>query len=433
MERKGISIYLRVWRAVFLYAVLAAIASVACFFFIFFSYSLSDRPLGDELDRELLRFPFLVQSVILFFFLGSLLRVFAEKDGGLRDEIYRGEESVKSLGAALRTVLCAKLFWVETAVLLALPLLLPMECGFYPLYFLLFGKATFGRALQKMLLLCILWPMTFALSLWQHTSALYTWHEAKVAGRDAETGKLLSPVAATAALYGIALLCIPPIVSILLGALSALAAISLSLVGAVIFGALLFIYLLRYPRAWRIRRRFLKNLRERCEKYGFSLSEIKRPYASLFRLGDGVSFTVSANGKTYACKLLAGLARHNAMALSPSGIASVIHVIGLRIGPRNSPAGMRATFFHAPDGKADRMLHARWFQHLELFRYTTKTDFSFESPHQRILIVNPVPYALFGGTETQASPIDNGDTVGGYKVFAGTAFLNALERNCLDK
>ena len=40
---------------------------------------------------------------------------------------------------------------------------------------------------------------------------------------------------------------------------------------------------------------------------------------------------------------------------------------------------------------------------------------------------------LFGGTETQASPIDNGDTVGGYKVFAGTAFLNALERNCLDK
>ena len=121
------------------------------------------------------------------------------------------------------------------------------------------------------------------------------------------------------------------------------------------------------------------------------------------------------------------------MALSPDGIAGVIHVIGLRIGPRGSAANMGATFFHAPDGKADRMLHARWFQHLELFRYTTKTDFSFESEHQRVLIVNPVPYALFAGTESHACPIDNGDTVGAYKVFAGTAFLNALERNCVEK
>lgn len=433
MKRQGLSAYLRVWRAIALYAIFVAVAGIACFFFVFFSYSLSDRPLGETLDRELLLFPFLVQSIVLFFFFGSLLRVFAVRDGSMREEIYTDASCVKGLRDCLRAVLGARLFWIETAVLWALPLLLPMECGFYPLHFVLFGGATLGRAVQKLLLLAILWPMIFALNLWQRIAALYTWQEAELAGQSTEIGRLGAPIAATSLFYGAALLFIPPIVSVLLAALAALAAISTSLVGVAIAGVCLLLFLWRYPRALLIRRKFLKNLRKRCAECGFVISKIKRPYASVFRIRGGVDLTVTANGKSYDCKLLAGLSRYNAMALSPDGVASVIHVIGLRIGPRHSPAGMRATFFHAPDGKADRMLHARWFQHLELFRFTTKTDFSFQGEHKKILIVNPVPYALFGGTEQHARPIDNGDTVGEYKVFAGTAFLNALERDCLEK
>lgn len=432
MEQKAVGLYLRIWRAVALYAVFAAVMALSCLLFIFFGYSLSDKPLGDALDRELFLFPFVVQSVILFFFLGSLLRVFAERDGRMKHSIYPGAERIGTFWQSARLVLSSRLFWTELGVLCALPLLLPMECGLFPLYFLLFGKATFSRALQKLLLLCILWPLLFLLSLWQHVNALYTWQETEISGRPDDTGKLIAPLLGTAALYGAAMLFIPPIVSVLLGALAALASISFSLVGAVVGGALLLLYLWRYPRAFLIRRKFLKKLRARCKACGFELSDIKRPYASILRMRDGLSFTVTANGKRYACKMLAGLARHNAMSLSPDGVAHVIHVIGLRIGARHA-AGMRATFFFARDGKSDQMLHARWFQHLELFRFTTKTDFSFESDTQKILIVNPVPFALFAGTEQRACPIDNGDTVGDYKIFAGTAFLNALERDCVDK
>ncbi len=431
-QSKAASVYLRIWRAVALYATFAAVAAPACLLFIFFGYSLSDKPLGDTLDRDLFLFPFFVQSVLLFFFLGSLLRVFARRDAVMRADIYPGAEQVGGFLKSVRLVLRCRLFWIELCTLAALPLLLPMECGFYPLYFLLFGKATFSRALQKLLMLCILWPLLFVIALWQHTDAIYTWQEAELAKRPDNAKQLISPVLGTAALYGTALLCIPPIVSVLLGALAALAAISLSLVGAVIIGILLLCYLWRYPRALLIRRKFLKNLRERCEKCGFELSSLNRPYRSLLRIGDGFSFTVKANGKAYTCKLLAGLSRHNAMSLSPDGVAQVIHVIGLRIGARHA-AGMRATFFFSSEGRSDRMLHARWFQHLELFRYTTKTDFSFEGDGQKVLIINPVPFALFAGTAEHARPIDNGDAVGNYKIFAGTAFLNALERDCVDK
>ncbi len=423
-------LYLRVWRAVALYAVFAAVSAAACFFFIFFSYSFTDRPLGDTLDRDMFFYPFLVQGVVLFFFLGSLIRTFAERDAVMRDELYEGAENVGGFRQNAGAVLRSKFFWTEFAVLSLLPLLLPLECGFYPLTYALFSHATLSRAAQKALLLCIVLPLTFALLLWHHAGAFYTWQEAEIAKRPDNTRQIAGPVAGTAALYFICLLLIPPVLSALMLALSFLASVSLSLVGAALLAAVLLGLLLRYLRALRIRHKFMKNLRQRCEKCGFELSAVHRPYRSVLRPSDGVDFTVKAHGKTYSCKLLAGLSRGNAMALSPEGIAYTVHVIGLRIRPPRSV--YRTTYFM--QGDARKMLGGEsWYTHMELFRFTTKTDFSFAGDGQRILIVNPVPYALYAGTEKHASPIDNGERVGAYKVFTGSAFLNALERNCVDK
>jgi hypothetical protein len=267
------------------------------------------------------------------------------------------------------------------------------------------------------------------MSLWHHTNAVYLWQEEEIAQRPVNDNGPTAPALKTGALYFLCLLFIPPVISVLLLALSFLASVSLSLVGVAILSVVLLCVLLRYLRALRIRRKFLRNLRERCKKCGFSLSRVNRPYRSVFRLKDECSFTVEANKKTYSCKLLAGLARGNAMSLSPDGIAHVIHVWGLRILPGRR-ALASAEFLggrsHAPGGN-------RWHQKLEILRYTTRTDFSFEGEGQRILIVNPVPFALFAGTEACATPIDNGADVGPYKIFAGTAFLNALERDCIEK
>ena len=428
-NNKIVPLYLRVWRAIALYAVFAAVGAIACFFYVFFSYSFTDRPLGDTLDRDMFLIPFAVQSVILYFFIGSLIRVFAQHDAAAKAELYPGAEQVGSFTDIAKTVLRCKLFWVELASLAALPLLLPPECGFYPLVYFLFSGTTLTRGVQKLLLLCITWPILFGVSLWHHTNAVYVWQEAEIAKRRDDTRELAGPIAATSVLYFVCLLLIPPALSVLLTALSFLASISFSLIGLAILIALLLCLALRYLRALRIRRKFLKNLRQRCEKCGFSLSPIKRPYRSVFRLKDGCDFTVSANGKQYFCKLLAGISRCNAMSLSPDGVAHVIHVWGLRILPgRRMHAS--AEFF----GGSQRALGGKqWYQKLEIFRFTTKSDFSFTGEGQRVLIINPIPFALFAGTEGNAQPIDNGAAVGPYKVFAGTAFLNALERDCIER
>ena len=236
----------------------------------------------------------------------------------------------------------------------------------------------------------------------------------------------------TCALYRVCLLLLPGIISILLSALFSLAAVSFSLVGVVIAAVILLGFLLRYIRALCIRRTFFKNLRQRCEKCEFSLSRIKRPYRSIFRIKDEISFTVKAHDKLYSCKLLAGLARGNPMSFSPNGTVHVIHSFGLRILPARGL--YNHTVFHAPDGRSDQMLHAAgWYQRLEIFRFTTKTDFTFEGDGQKVLIVNPVPVALFAGTDKSSRSIDNGEAVGDYRIFTGSAFLNALERDCVEK
>ena len=429
-SQKIFPVYLRIWRAIALYAVFAAAVAIADVFFIFFSYSFTDRPLRDQLDRDMFFFPFLVQGVILFLFLGSLIRIFAERDAAMREEIYPGAEQVGGFRENAKAVLHARLFWIEFAVLALLPLLLPLECGFYPITYVLFSHTALSRGVQKLILLCIVAPAMLLMLLWHHVGALYTWQEAEIAQRPDNSRALAGPVLTTAALYMAALLLLPAIITALLSALSFLATISFSLVGIVIATAILLMLSLRYLRALHIRRKFLKNLRERCEKCGFELSRIQRPYRSLLRIGEGFDFTVKANGKTYSCKLLAGLSRGNAIALSPQGVASTVHIVGLRILP---PRHMyQATYFM--QGDARRMLGGgTWYSHMELFRFTTKADFSFEGEGQKVLIVNPVPYALLAGTEAHAHPIDNGETLGDYKVFAGTAFLNALERDCIDR
>lgn len=51
----------------------------------------------------------------------------------------------------------------------------------------------------------------------------------------------------------------------------------------------------------------------------------------------------------------------------------------------------------------------------------------------KVIIVNPVAKELMTGKDGRNVPIDNGDDVGGYKVYAGTAFVNALRRDTVDK
>ena len=67
----------------------------------------------------------------------------------------------------------------------------------------------------------------------------------------------------------------------------------------------------------------------------------------------------------------------------------------------------------------------------EMFRSVSTFDYRFDAEGEKILLFNPVPTFLFRKAEDETScPLDNGETVGEYKVFSGNGFLRALERDC---
>lgn len=207
-----------------------------------------------------------------------------------------------------------------------------------------------------------------------------------------------------------------------------------------VIAAILVFVVLRYARAIRIRRKFLHSLKETCQKSGYTLSKIQKPYRSLFFITEGISFSVQdPSGKQHDCKLLHSIKRTAPMFFHSDGFATSI-----------SPV----SFFKA-----------------ELFYRVKTMPYSFDSEHQKCVIVCPIPRAFYARNESSESEVDSavteskmifagiggamgrvgglhqmslpknarsreldiGDTFNGYKFYNATGFLNAIEYNVFDR
>ena len=162
--------------------------------------------------------------------------------------------------------------------------------------------------------------------------------------------------------------------------------------------------LFRGIRALNKRRAFIKQLKTACSRKGYELSEIKVPFKSLFQPYTGESFTVQTDKKIYSCKLLCSLKKSVPMVLHEDGRGEHIHIISI------GKKGAR----------------------LEIFRYVKAFNFGYESEHDKVLIVVPVSKFMQTNRAGKIFDVDNGEVIGDYKMFAGTGFINALERECID-
>ena len=149
------------------------------------------------------------------------------------------------------------------------------------------------------------------------------------------------------------------------------------------------------------RKKFIKKLRAICDEYRCSLSEIKHPYKSLFKKYNEYNFEFERDGKTYTCKFLSSKHRLRPMTFYEDGIGAVAKVIRIK--------------------------------KTELFRINKYFSYSFESEGKKLLVINPVPKMLYISERGQTLLIDNGDRVGEYKIYSGTALINAIDRNTLDR
>lgn len=184
----------------------------------------------------------------------------------------------------------------------------------------------------------------------------------------------------------------------------------------ILFSVISAVILLRRLRAFKIRKKFIHNLRKFCKEYGFELSEIKHPYRSVFLRDRGYNFTVKAYGKTYACKILSALSKDAKMIF----VDETMGYFKTALKVKNSELALyRKKFYHGFD--AENADH--------------KVLIVSPSPHTMLAINTKVAFQSENVTYVKEGRefkyVDNASNIFGTTVFSGSAFLNALERNCL--
>lgn len=160
-----------------------------------------------------------------------------------------------------------------------------------------------------------------------------------------------------------------------------------------------FVY--RNISAFLKRRKFLKKLKAICDEHRCSLSEIKHPYKSLVKKYDEYNFDFERNGKAYSCKLIYSKHRLRPMTFYEDGIGANTRIIKVK--------------------------------KTELFRINSYFKYGYESDSKKLIVINPIPKMLYASENGRSAMIDNGDRVGEYKIYSGTALINAIDRNTLDR
>lgn len=175
---------------------------------------------------------------------------------------------------------------------------------------------------------------------------------------------------------------------------------------------------LDYLRAFFIRFKFFRKLKKAANKNKYKLSKIKYPYSSIFTDHDESSFTVKANGKTYTCKLLSSVHYGDPMYFEEEGKGVIIHHVSLRYRVLTAAPFARG-------GHVWQKLPA------DLMQFHTYFKYSFEGDGTKVLIVCPTPHSIYATGYGQKKLLDVNDKIYGYTLMTGTAFLNALERDCI--
>ena len=190
-------------------------------------------------------------------------------------------------------------------------------------------------------------------------------------------------------------------------------------------------------KALSARKKLLKKLSVYAKENGYEMSEVKRPYASLFKPMREASFTLKYGEKIFSCRLI-GAWWHKA----PLYFISDKHA-----------------FYRHRFGTNQH--------HIDLLG---EFQYDFEGEGQKILLLNPVPKKAYaannsqyiehswygddsrmagvqaaGGSKFQDSSrlkrksdgsvkmLEPGDSIWGYTLYNTTSFLGAVDRKCLGR
>jgi len=192
----------------------------------------------------------------------------------------------------------------------------------------------------------------------------------------------------------------PIAISVVVGLAAAAGAILINIIKYVIFVIVLILFI-SYTTALRKRIRFIKKLKKLCDQKKASISEMHRPYLSVFIPQSKETFTLKANGKTYSCKLMSFANKFLPVIFTPDGYYHRISAWALKKGI-------------TPTIQKD-------------------TQYGFESPNQKLLILTSIPYIVLAREYGMNTNIDVGESCGEYKIFNTDGLLGAIDRDTIDR
>ena len=306
----------------------------------------------------------------------------------------------KTLFANLAFLFSQWSFWVETAVLASVFIILPIGLIHPQLAEIYFDK--FEVVNQTQILSAFL-PILLFINLLAHISVIQLWQsEAKWQKYENKKTKSSSFIY-TLAIYAFAPILMAVFLPFLVYIPLVFQAIGLFMTPATtVLLVLLIAFLVLFPplRACSIRKKTIKQIKASCLQNGYDISDIKEPYLSILKPCEGESFSITKGGKTYSCKLIAAPKKSLPMAIHPDGQMHFFHEVKIR--------------------------------GVKILSYKTVKHFSYDSKDSKILIVNPVPKKLMAYKGTIVE-IDNGELVGDYKIYNATAFVRAIDNDILNR
>ncbi len=286
-------------------------------------------------------------------------------------------------------------FWVETACASLL---------FYIFSTRLLWASSVARGYEhfslppKWILFAAVFPVFFALNVLARLSAAKWWRS--MPSFDYSYKAYIKQLITTAIVYFLGGAFLPMGIQVLVGLFFGGGYVALLILQSIWPIVLLFLFILSF-RAYRKRRALLKDLERICREKEYTLSGVRHPYLSVIRFSAGESFSVETPDGRYSVKLIGGVRRMVPLILQTDGTGCFVHRLCIR--------------------------------KFELLRYESVFTFGYDSTDKRILVINPIPKKVFLRDMGKTVLIDNGDRVGDFRIYTGSAFVNALERECLDR
>lgn len=343
----------------------------------------------------------------------------------------------------MRSIISSREFLTETGAAFFLAFLFALG-GSFPEFSSPFAPLGAPEALLSALEHIFIYPIIFIISLRARYEARRRWHMLDHTGRLEHAFSTVKLIAVSIViLFGYPLLFpyAPIIILSYLSIFGVLGYMVLSfnvksfLIGVlIVFAIIALIISFLALRSLRSRKKLIKRLREVAASSEYELSDIRRPYASLFKPIRECSFTLKRDGKVFSCRFIGSFWQRAPMFFVSDKHAHYLH----RIGTRDHH-----------------------------FDFLSEFNYDFEGEGEKIIILNPVPKKAFvtkgslyvevpwydsdkamsaiRGTEYTNSSrlkkksdddvkrLEPGDKIWNYTIYNTTTFIGAVDRKCLGR